>query len=99
MMTYHTLSHFIPHIRLKIDPSGNSKFSTQTPKNFITSSHSCFRLITPYRTLFPIFDRNLLSVTTLNLVPRLLKILAHLATSYHVLSNLITLSPSSLKEK
>ena len=38
-------------------------------------------------------------MTTLNLVPRLLKILSHLSTSYHVLSQLITLYPPSLIEK
>ena len=31
-------------------------------------------------------------MTTLNLVPRFLKMLSHLATSYHILLDLITLS-------
>ena len=36
-----------------------------------------------------------MSMTTLNLVPILLKMLSLLATSYHVLSHLITLYPPS----
>ena len=40
-----------------------------------------------------------MSVTTLNLVPSLLKMLSHFATSYHALSHLITLYHTSLNEK
>ena len=37
-------------------------------------------------------------MTTLDLVPSLLKKLTYVATSYHTLSNLTTLSPPSLIE-
>ena len=35
------------------------------------------------------FDRKSISVTTLNLVPTLLKLLSHLGTSYHFLSPIL----------
>lgn len=50
-------------------------------------------LTAPNHTLFPNLDRKLISVVTLNLVPNLLKKLLHLAKSYHVLSNLIVITP------
>ena len=40
-----------------------------------------------------------MSMTTLNLVPSLLKVLSHLATSYHMLLHFLTLYPPSLIEK
>ena len=39
-----------------------------------------------------------MSMTTLDLVPRLLKMLSHIVTSYHVLSHLVMLYPPSLIE-
>ena len=78
--------------------SDNFKFSTQTPEIVITSSHIFSHLITSYHILSPILDRKLVSVTTLNLVPRLLGLLSHLPTSYHVLSHLITSYPLSFTE-
>ena len=48
--------------------------------------------------LNPIFDRKLIPVATLNLVPRLLKMLSHLAISYDALSHLVILYPPSLIE-
>ena len=56
------------------------------------------RLITLYHALSFMFDRKLISVTTLNLVPNLLKKLSHLATSYHVLPHLFTPYPPCLRE-
>ena len=61
-----------------------------------TSCHILPRLMTSYDTLSPMFDRKLFPLTTLSLVPKLLKELSHLATSYHVLSHLITPYPLCL---
>ena len=57
------------------------------------------RLIAPYYTLSSMFDRKLISGTTLNLLPRLLKKLSHPATSYNVLSRLITHYPPMFDRK
>ena len=54
--------------------------------------------MTPYHTLSSMFDRKLISVTTLNFVLNLLKKLSYLATSYHVLLLLITPYPPCLIE-
>ena len=48
------------------------------------------RPTTPYNGLSPIFDRKVMSMKILNLVPSLLKVLSHLATSYLVSLHLIT---------
>ena len=40
-----------------------------------------------------------MSIRTLEFLPRVLKVLSHLATSYHVLSHLIMLYPQCLIEK
>ena len=40
-----------------------------------------------------------MSVTTLNVVPRFLKMFSHLGTSYHSFSQLITLYPPALDTK
>ena len=42
------------------------------------------------------FDKKLISVTNINLIPNLLKKLSHCATSYHVFSDLITPYPPCL---
>ena len=55
-------------------------------------------LVTTYQTLYPILDKKVMSMTTLDLVPRLLKMLSHIVTSYHVLQHLVTLYPPSLIE-
>ena len=90
--SYHILSHLVPYPSQKIIRSDNFKFSPQTPQIVITSSHILSRLITSYHILSPILHRKLFAVTTLNLVPRLHKLLSHLPTSYtsyHILSHLI----------
>ena len=56
-------------------------------------THILSHLITSYHILSPILHRKLFAVTTLNLVPRLRKLLPQLPTSYHVLSYLITSYP------
>ena len=53
----------------------------------------------PYPTLSPMFDRKAMSMANITLVPSILEILSHLATSHHVLSQLITLYPPSLIAK
>ena len=75
------------------------KFSNQGPLNLITSCPILSHLITPCHTLSPMFDTKVISMRTLNLVHRLLKILSHLATYYHMLPHLITLYSPSLIEK
>ena len=92
-MSYHILSHLIPYPSQKISLSDSFKFSTQIPEIVITSSHIFSHLITSYHILSPILHRKLVSLTTLNLVPRLFELLSHLPTSYHVFSHLITSYP------
>ena len=65
----------------------------------MTSYHILSRLIAPYHTLSPIFHRKVMSVTSLSLIPSLLKMLSHLAKSYHALSHLLTFYPPILTEK
>ena len=72
----------------------------------ITSCHILSRVITPHETLTAIFDTKVMSMKTLKLVRRLLKMLSHLVrfydvlshivTSYQALSHLVTLYPPSL---
>ena len=61
--------------------------------------HTFPHLRTPYHTLSPVSHRKVISMTTLNLVHRLLKIFSHLVTYYHMLPHLITLYSPSLIEK
>ena len=68
-------------------------------RDLITSCHILSRLITPCHTLSLMLDTKAISMRTLNLVHRLLKILSHLATYYHMLPHLITLYSQSLIEK
>ena len=50
-------------------------------------------------TLYPAsLIENIMSMTTSNLVPRILKLLSHSPTSYHLLLHLITLYPAFLIE-
>ena len=72
----------------------------------ITSCHILSRVITPHETLTAIFDTKVMSMKTLKLVRRLLKmvshlvrfydVLSHIVTSYQALSHLVTLYPPSL---
>ena len=89
----YTLSDFISYPWQKTNFNDDFKFSTHVPKNVIRYCHILSGLITPGHTLSPIFDRKAMSVTTLNSVPRLLKMLSNLASSYHVLSPYHCLSP------
>ena len=61
-------------------------------QNNITPSHIFRRPMAPYyHTLSLVINQKIFSVTTLNLVPKLLKsyyLLAHFKTSYHALSHL-----------
>ena len=98
-MSYHTLSKFLSHLSEKSNVNDNFKFSFQSPSNFITYCHILSRLLTPYHILTAFLDRKLKSRTTLNLVPRLLKMLSDIVTSYQVLSHLVKLYPPSLIEK
>ena len=54
--------------------------------------------MTLYHTLTPIFESKVMSMTILDLVSSLLKILSHLATSYHASLHLITFEPLFLTE-
>ena len=65
----------------------------------MTSCHILSPLINHYHTLSPIFGRKVMSMTTLNLVPSLLKILSYLGTYHNVLSQFITFYPPSLMER
>ena len=56
----------------------------------ITSCHILSRVITPHETLTAIFDTKVMSMKTLKLVRRLLKMLSHLVRFYDVLSHIVT---------
>ena len=92
-MSYHTLLPFIHHLWKKSNVNDNFKFSNGAPWNVFTSCHIILRLITLSHNLSLMFDTKVISMGTLNLVHRLLKILKHLATSHHMFSHLITLYP------
>ena len=90
---YHTLSNIVSHIWLKSSVSDKFILSAQVLSNVITCRQILSCLITPYHTLSPtfIFNRKTMSMRIPKLVYRFLKTLLHLATSYHVLSHLLTL--------
>ena len=73
-------------------------FASSLLKNFLHLATYDPQLVTTYQTLYPILDRKVKSMTTLDLVPILLKMLSHIVTSYHVLSHLVTLYPPFLLE-
>ena len=89
----------MPHFWYKSNDTYNFKFSNQGPQNLITSCHILSRLTTPCHTLSHMSDTKVISMRTLNLVHRLLKVLSHLVTYYHMLPHLITLYSPSLIEK
>ena len=97
--SYYTLLHILPfNVEWKNNLRDNFKFSLHSPYKVITSCCPLSRLLAPYYTLSPRFDRKIISVTTLNLVSSLLKKLSHLVTSYHIFSHPITLYLPNLIE-
>ena len=74
----------------------NFEFSPQSPYKIIASCNFLSHLITAYHTLSPMFDKKIMSVTTLHLASSLLKKLSHLAASYQVFRHLITPYPPCL---
>ena len=80
----HILLHLIKLYILSLTKN-YFKFSTQAPENVIRYCHILSGLMTTAHTLSPIFDRKIMSETTLNSGTRLLKMLLNLASSYHVL--------------
>ena len=93
---YHILPHLITSYHT-LSPMFHRKIISVATFNLVLgllkSYHIFQHLITSYHALTSMFERKLISRTTLKLLTGLLIKLSHHATSYDVLSHLITLYP------